>query len=248
MINASINASDLQSNFAGLNDGTTTQIIHLVENICKRLAVSGLVIRPFTPKALVTLYILDEVKKQNVLADLTRWHDILASCPDAITPEKIDERTFALKALKIFNFKMKSREWEDVCNDEIIEIYNPQGIQLYRSLNFFKTCGYSILDLCVNEWYVLWERPSYVIERLHHVVSEVLAGVKKDTSLGVGPHLIRETFDDGTTQPFAPRSAIVEFRNIYPAYNNNDEIIGFMVTSKGKVLSEGNEALKLDFI
>jgi len=247
MISSSSNISVLHGTYASLNFGTDAKIIQQIDLIYGLLHNASVPVRPYTEKSVQILMTKDEETKVKILSNLTSWSSILSSAGPLLEPK--DERVLAKKALNHFGFMTSPRNWEDIQLDEIIEIYNPEGIQLYRSLNFFKTCGYSLLDLCVNEWFVLWERPQAVIHQMHAVVGEVMSGRKKDYAMNIGPHLIRETYDDGTTQPFSPRAAIVEFKNIYPAYGEgHDGIIGFVVTSKGKLVSTGDDTMKLDFI
>jgi hypothetical protein len=152
------------------------------------------------------------------------------------------------KALQQFCFKMKDHTWDATAQEQIVEVYTVDGIQLYRSLSFFRTCGYSLLDLCVNEWYVLWERPQKVLQEMHLVLSSLLAGRKKDSTLDIPPHLVMETYDDGCTQPFLPRAIFVTMKHLYPLFNAQDQICGYVLTSTAKVVSEGPESLKIDFI
>jgi hypothetical protein len=231
-----------------LGKGLSSEIYQEVNEIYHILAAANIPVRAYTNKALQGLLQSDDAKKQRILQDLKNWKNILMTC--GMSLENVDERQLASKALGYFGFKIKNLDWiETIAYDEIIEIYSPQGIQLYRSLNFFNTCGYSLLDLYVHEWFVLWERPASIINRIHATVGEVLAGKKTDTQVPIGPHLIRETFDDGTTQPFLPRTAIVDFGTIYPTYGNSrSDIIGFVITSKGRIVSIGDEALEVDFI
>lgn len=228
--------------------GTAAEIIHHIDEIYSILAKAAVPVRPYTRKALQTLSIADEAKKLQILNDLKNWKAILAT--GNVSFDNVDELHLASKALNHFNFRLKKHDWQSVCHDKIIEIYNTQGIQIYRSLNFFNTCGYSLLDLCVNEWYILWERPKAVINRLHTIVNAVATGQSPGGDMGVEPHLIRETYDDGSTQPFQPRTAIVELKNIYPAFCGNDRetITGFIVTSRGKLVSVGEDATSIDFI
>lgn len=233
----------------GLSTGTAAAIFKEISELHQMLQQVGIETRPYTQKALQGLYHADETKKQRILNDLKNWKNILLSSEADF--KEVNECRLAIQALKYFNFKVKNRDWIEATHpDEIIEIYNPEGIQLYRSLNFFKTCGYSLLDLYVNEWFILWERSSQVIEKIHEVVEQTLSGNKTNTKVDIGPHLIRETYDDGTTQPFEPRTAVVEFSDIYPAFDNDsaNEIIGFMITSKGRVISVGDDALTVGFI
>jgi len=248
MMNVSVNFADEQNDlYPGLQRGSAAEILQVIGEIYTLLSKAGVPVRPYTKKGLAALALADEDKKQRILTDLNNWKAILQS--SEVTLDKVDEHYLAQKALKHFKFKLKKHDWAQSAADEIIEIYNPQGVQIYRSLNFFGVCGYSLLDLCVHEWWILWERPKSVINSIHNVVTSVLSGEKQDSAVNIDSHLIRETYDDGTTQPFLPRITLVNFGDIYPAYcSDSNEIIGFVITSKGKLLSVGADADAVDFI
>lgn len=247
-MNVSLDINSLHLNDADVSSDLTAEIIQQVELIYGLISRASIPVRPYTPKSIQILLSLNREKKVKIRQHLQSWSSILMSADGPL--EKVDERHMANKALGYFNFRLKNYDWQDTSSDQIIEIYNPEGIQLYRSLNFFKTCGYSLLDLCVNEWLVLWERPKAVIDKMFSAVKDIISGQRTNYKFDeIGPHLIRETYDDGTTQPFQPMAAIVEFKNIYPAYSLDKKyIIGFVCTSVAKVIAVGDETLKIDFI
>lgn len=255
MIIASVNESDSQNNFASLTSGTTAEIIKYINVIHSRLLAAGVTTRTTTPKAMATLISFDEVKQLQVLENAKKLLGVLNSVEPESSPgaeaeieDGVNEVALAKRALDIFGFKVKDATWEQKARNHIIEVYNNQGVQLHRSLNFFKTCGYSLLDLCVHEWYVLWERPRRAMKQMDHVVSMILSGTYNELKIPIDSHIVRETYDDGTTQPFLPRSMFVEFGDIYPTYNAANEISGFLVTTQARLLNVGDDALKLSFI
>lgn len=239
-----------------LNSALALEITHHIDNAHGLLLKRGYPTRAYTKSAVETLLSFDEAKQLQVLDNAKKLLGVLSSMEPEISPEPeteiedgVNEVALAKKALSCFGFRVSDDTWEQKAQNRIIEIYNHQGVQLHRSLNFFKTCGYSLLDLCVNEWYVLWERPSRVMEQLNAIVAQVMSGTPRPgTEMPVGPHVVRETYDDGTTQPFLPRSIIVQFRDMYPTFNARNEICGFVVTSEARLLNVGDDALKLDFI
>lgn len=238
-----------------LNSALALEITHHIDHAHNFLLKKGFPTRAYTKSAVETLLSFDEAKQLQVLDNAKKLLGIFNSMEPEISPEPeveiedgVNEVALAKKALNVFGFQIKDATWEQKAQMHIIEIYNHHGVQLHRSLNFFKTCGYSLLDLCVTEWYVLWERPSRAMKQMDHVVSSILNGAYNEVKIPIDPHIVRETYDDGTTQPFLPRSIFVEFCDIYPTYNAADEICGFLVTSTARLLSVGDEALKLDFI
>lgn len=237
-----------------LSSALALEITRHIDLAHSLLLKSGYPTRAYTKSAVAILLSFNQEKQQQVLDNAKKLIGILNDFEPEIEPEDdadefINEVALTKRALEVFGFRVKDETWEDKAKDRIIEIYSHQGVQLHRSLNFFKTCGYSLLDLCVNEWYVLWERPSKVTEQLNEIVGQVMTGAPRpNTEMPVRPHIVRETYDDGTTQPFLPRSIVVQFRDMFPTFNANGEICGFVVTSEARVLSIGDEALKLGFI
>ena len=45
-----------------------------------------------------------------------------------------------------------------ITNENIVEVYNLDHVQLFRSINFFDLCNYSLLDLLARQWFELFER------------------------------------------------------------------------------------------
>jgi hypothetical protein len=241
--------SSLNTHLKDLNSDISADIVKSVDFIHSLLMRAGIPTKAYTSSGVNTLLGLTAERQREVQSNLRQLREIILAVTAGGDIETIDEVALVEKALGYFSFKLKNHTWEATAREEVIEIYNHRGVQLYRSLNFFKTCGYSILDLCVNEWFVLWERPRKVLAQLNEIVAEVMEGKHPNgIRMDVLPHIIRETHNDGTTQPFSPRSLMVQFKYMYPAYSAGGEISGFVVTSTCEVLSVGAEAMKLDFI
>lgn len=228
----------------------TAEIFEAVDYVHSQLLKIGIYNKGYTLSAVQLLLSFPPEKQAFILNNLRNWKRILvANEREAFGKDGVNEAFLIEKALGYFNFRLKDHNWKSTAQNEILEIYNMEGIQLYRSMNFFSTCGYSLLDLCVNEWYVLWERPRRIVDQMAETVADVLSGKKNnDPQVYIAEHIVRETYDDGTTQPFLPRSVQVCFKNIYPTYMPDNRIAGFVATSTAKVIFIGEEALKLHFI
>lgn len=47
-------------------------------------------------------------------------------------------------------------------NDDFIEIYNTDGVQIYRSFNFFSVCSYTIEEIICVPWFQLYQRKTEI--------------------------------------------------------------------------------------
>ena len=76
-------------------------------------------------------------------------------------------------------------------DDHIVEVYNLDHVQLFRSINFFDLCNYSLLDLLSRQWFELFERLESVTNANLDEITDVVKGGKL-RRMTVGPHLLKE--------------------------------------------------------
>jgi hypothetical protein len=131
----------------------------------------------------------------------------------------------------------------------VIEIYGEEMIQLYRSLSFFNYCGYSLLDISINEWFVLWERPKQVIQAMNDHVREAFSQNIDAKKLQIPRHVLRETMNTGDTVPFVPRACLVEFQYIGSLRKSPlGNPCAFICSASGEVIATGSEAMSIAFV
>ena len=240
---------ELKSHQGELTQGICAEIIATTDSIHGMLVLAGRPVRAYTARGVEKLIALDDAARCEILTNLKNWESILSAAALEMSLDNVNEVALAEKAMKHFRFHLRGHDWSEFGDDEMIEIYNNEGVQLYRSLNFFSICGYSLLDLCVNKWFELWERPTSTLDAMNKLVISVITSAKKDTCAGIAPHLVRETYDDGTTQPFVPRATLAIFNKIFPVYSpGSNDVAGIIITSTGKPISIGAEAMELGFI
>src|SRR5690606_13236568 len=130
---------------------------------------------------------------------------------------------------------------------DAIEIYGIDSVQLYRNLTFFRTCGFSLLDLTVLEWYRLWARPQFVVDRIAAFVSETLAKGPAIRRFEIPTHIVKEVHQsslDGETRH--SRAISVDLRWLVRLQDERTgEPGGIAVVCRGAVVAEGFEAEKI---
>lgn len=159
-------------------------------------------------------------------------------------PRREIEIEFAKRSLNHFGLHLDEKFWLTYTDEQVIEIYGPEMIQLYRSLNFFKLCGYSLLDISVFQWYVLWNRSKMIMESINSDVSEVMGNALSSFKFRVPLHLLLETLNTGDTINFQPRATEINFQHIACLKNSpmsSDAPSAFICTSKARTIAEGEE-------
>lgn len=157
--------------------------------------------------------------------------------------EKIEE----LKCLEVVRQKLglifDKKIIEDFEIGDIIEIYDAQGIQVYRNLNFFKMTNYSLLDVITHSWSDLWERSSGVTRQISKMAEVV--STKDDLkpfSCPVEEHyLIEKAY--GNTQVIK-----VKPKKCAKVKLNLKDNFGFMSLIKADVISKDSSNSKVSFI
>lgn len=187
---------------------------------------------------------------QKVILNFSTLQEVMEELdPDTFEETYDFEIAAAQSALSKFGFRLDPEFWNLLDKDDVIEIYGSDMIQKYRSLNFYNKTSYSLLDLVLNEWYVLWERPTYVLNDLLTSANKIVEGQTEKLNLNMEPHLVKEIFNCGNTEPFEPRVLAVKFKYAMPLYKSvGKEVAGLIISSSTKVVSVGDSAYSLNFI
>jgi len=229
-------------------------IVELLERLASMSGSFGYPVKPYTKKALSTLATLSLDKKENLLKKLQTTVSIILSGVEIekINPSKdYPERHFVERALDFYGYELKDENfWKTVRSDELIEIYDAENIQIFRTFNFFVTSSYSILDLLINEWYKLWERPNGTFDNMFKVVSAIFLGeIKGLASAGVPEHVIKEIFNAEDQERFVSRSSLCRFGVICPIYNKSDgKVGGLLVSAQVTPVAWGEQTKSISFI
>lgn len=68
--------------------------------------------------------------------------------------------------------------FEEIAPDDVLEILDSEGVQRYRSLNFFSYCNYCLEDLLTHRWETLYDIPPPVQAQLEAGRKLLLSGEK----------------------------------------------------------------------
>lgn len=102
-----------------------------------------------------------------------------------------------MEFLKKFLFRYKMMPLSDevfshIGPDDFIEVYNPQGIQIYRSWNFFKFCRYTIDEVLSNHWIDLYERPEFVERKILDLMPSFFSKSSAMIPFNIAEHVVTE--------------------------------------------------------
>lgn len=241
-LNAALDVSFTAIEMALLND---------LERLAQIIRNHGYSCRAHSPKSLVNLKTLPAEKKQLLQKQVNAILNIILYTPvqPEIPAEEHPERSYVEQALKMYNLEADGDFWSKLKKDDVIEVYSSENIQLFRTFNFFKISSYSLLDLLTNEWYHLWERPSFVLEALIQASVDMMEGkIRQATQINAARHILKEIYNDESID-FKTSSVLVEPGIGCPLYEKGTRTIrGFLFSLRGQVMGYDNEANKIAMI
>ncbi len=105
-----------------------------------------------------------------------------------------DSPSFTWRALKALGYTPTSDLFEKMKDHHVVEIYSSEGVQVFRSLTFFKHCSYTFEEIHSLEWWTLFDRPAEISQTILDATVKIFTGATKDIfDPGVPAHLVKET-------------------------------------------------------
>lgn len=104
-----------------------------------------------------------------------------------------DGSSFLWRALRKLDLVPRSDLFQYFHNESVIEIYSDDNRQVFRNINFFKYCSYTLEELHAREWWLLFHRDASVTDRLYAYVSQLIdETVKENILMEVPTHTVKE--------------------------------------------------------
>lgn len=129
-----------------------------------------------------------------------------------------------------------------VTNDNMVEVYSLDNVQIFRSINFFDYCNYSLLDLLTREWPDLYERLSSVTDDLMHQI-QTAVGVGELRKFTTPTHVMKERDSN-------PRGVFqIDHQYVCPLYDSQGKVTAFMANLNVRELDVlGPDEDRFDFL
>jgi hypothetical protein len=100
-------------------------------------------------------------------------------------------------ALAKMGLRAPAGVFEQIHASDIIEIYNAESIQVFRSFEMFQYLSYSLSEIFAFDWLSLYERDEFVFRRILDTVKQVLEGkITGPTHTNFPPHVVEEKFSE----------------------------------------------------
>lgn len=108
--------------------------------------------------------------------------------------DEIGMLNFALSKLNLLG---DSSLLGEIREGDVIDIFNSEYVQIYRSYTYFALCNYSLVELSAYPWYELYERSTNLTKQLIEIADKVLSGQLSRVSFEHLPeYTLRERLTD----------------------------------------------------
>ncbi|MFL5814654.1 MAG: hypothetical protein ACJ763_13850 [Bdellovibrionia bacterium] len=232
-----------------LLDSVNRRLVEAATRFAILLNRMGYPAQAYSESALQKVTVTPAPQKELIASHLESWSEWI----EPLDPSKSydNEISLLLRALAKHGFDLDEEFFKTIEKDQIIELYDEDMIQLYRSFNFYKITGYSILDISLYEWYVLWDRPRQSLESIGAELQEALKTYIPVKPFQTKTHLVREIFNAAKSENFKPRAALltpVRLGTLMPKPFSTNNKKGFICTSTGEMIAIGKDAQNIEFI
>lgn len=201
--------------------------------ICEFLAKNKIAARPFDSEDLPLFRSLTPAKRSEILASLNSWTEVLTAFPEfdvAATELQVLWRT-----LQRAGYRFAPDLFEHLTKDTVIEVYTRDNRQIFRSLQFFSVCSYTLEHVYSLAWFQLYARDSSIelesIELFNRLCRRELTGL---VFKPFANHEVRECL------PGHSRTTSIEPLLIAPLTNSSGELSGFLNAFTVKKMHQKN--------
>ncbi len=96
-------------------------------------------------------------RKRKIFEDFCRYSSLIREVlSEGVS--LLEHKRVVWAAMRILRMRPPHDAFSFLRDDEVIEIYNRDHIQIFRNVKFFELCGYSVFDVLVQDWPSLYDR------------------------------------------------------------------------------------------
>lgn len=142
-------------------------------------------------------------------------------------------------ALKRFSLRPPSDLFSYIADEDLVEIYTLDNLQIFRSMSFFDLCSYSLEDLYCRPWYSLFYRDEGITQQIGAEAVRAFSGQETGVFVpNVADHMLKEL-----DSPFK-HEVEIQYKVMAPLYNSSGKIAAGLVVEKAKVVNRPKESDK----
>ncbi len=162
---------------------------------------------------------LNDSQRTEIEANFTKYLDLLLELHEGGISLRDNKAVFS-HLLTRFGLGLSTFDINLIENDHMVEAYSLDNVQIFRSINFFDYCNYTMLELLSCEWFVLYERLESVTKKMMEELKLCLEAGKA-IRLNVPAHIMQERFS-------VPRGVFkLQHQFCFPLFDQDHRLSGY---------------------
>jgi len=127
-----------------------------------------------------------------------------------ITYGKTTEKRLLESFLSRIGLKICDGGMDLIEDEDVIEVYDINSMQIYRGFGFFSTTSYSLTDLLTHEWWHLFERNPFTTKQLGDLAMKMfVTDASKPLLLDLPNHFAREIWSPSRAECLMKHKAFI---------------------------------------
>jgi hypothetical protein len=189
------------------------------------LARHGYQTLAYNPSAVKHFESLPETQRSAILRQFRQY----ASLCEAVEDAQVSFRSgpdLARYVVSGLGLNGPKSFFELLGSEDIVEVYNSDGVQIFRNFVFYEHCSYTLLEIISYPWYELLERHEAVTREIGEHIGRVLGECNDVIPSTVRAHTMREIFSE------EKRMFISQFDRFAPLFAGPGQKAGFICSGK----------------
>ncbi len=222
--------SSTKQNYGALALDLDQEFRVMASTIANLARAHGIPVVPYRDARLPHFTQKNQQEKLTILDDLKKYLQI---CQLTLSEggKLNDPITISWAAIRQLGLRPTSDLFAHITQDDVIEIHDSIGIQIFRNFNFYSYCNYGLEELHCYPWNHLYSRNDEVLHGILNLAVQTYGGeITKTTPTGLPKHVIEELYS-----PFRYKIE-AEITHISPLYDVTNRVVATIVIEKGRLL------------
>lgn len=162
------------------------------EILCLMLQKEGLSTKPYPSERLMYFNQLQLEQKREVLQQLSTYLDVcIQTVNDGISLKNTSALTWRM--VRKMGLVPLGDIFDKIEEDDVVEIYTPKSVQIFRNMKFFEVCSYTLEELLCLQWWQLYNRPNEITQAIFQETVTVFNQESPETMKSYVPvHFLEE--------------------------------------------------------
>jgi hypothetical protein len=206
----------------------------LLEQFAETLNREGAMrVKPYDPKApLARFNQLPESTQWSIYNNFVRYYDVCSQGNREKISIRQDGCKLLWKMIAMLGYVPAHDLMDKITDEDIIEIYNLDFVQIYRNMKFIELCSYPLDTVFTHEFPELYRRPDVITAQLIEFAQRTLLGqIHSTVPFQVEDHFLEEIFSEEKSK-FQITMGIIS-----PLYTRDHKIAGWINTLRARPVS-----------